>query len=318
VLNRARQTPGVDAAGLTDSLPLGRNRGWGAGVKGVTYPPGKYPDAFPRIVSDGYIRAMGIPLRAGREIGSRDGPSTEPVIVINETMARTLFPAGNALDGIIRACGERRVVGIVGDVRHLSLEQPSGNEMYLPIRQCADYPSVDLVVRTRRDPGQLAGAIRAALRPIAPELPGKDFRVLETLVDKAVSPRRFIVLLLGGFALFALVLASLGIYSVVSYSVNQRTQEIGIRMALGASAAMLQARIVAQTVGLAALGMIVGSAASFLLARALEGLLFGVKSSDPATFFGVLALLAAVAAAAGYLPARRASHIDPSIALRAE
>jgi ABC-type antimicrobial peptide transport system permease subunit len=140
---------------------------------------------------------------------------------------------------------------------------------------------------------------------------------LQQLVDKAVSPRRFVVLLLGGFALFALLLASLGIYGVVSYGVNQRTQEIGIRMALGASASGLQARIITQTLGLAAVGMLIGAAGSWALARALGGLLFGVTATDPVTLLGVPAILTLVAAAAGYLPARRASRIDPSIALRA-
>ncbi len=206
---------------------------------------------------------------------------------------------------------------MVGDVRHLALEQGAGMEMYLPIRQCHDFASVDLVVRTTLPPAELASAVRAALRPIAPNLPGQDFRTLQELVDRSVSPRRVVVLLLGGFALFALILASLGIYGVVSYSVNQRTQEIGIRMALGASAANLQASIVGRTVALAAIGMLLGAAASWAVARALGGLLYGVTSRDPLTFFGVLLLLAAVAAIAGYLPARRASRIDPSIALRA-
>ncbi|MGP8247036.1 MAG: FtsX-like permease family protein [Bryobacteraceae bacterium] len=212
---------------------------------------------------------------------------------------------------------DRQAVGVVGDVRHLALEQGAGMEMYLPIRQCHDFASVDLVVRTTLPPAELASAVRAALRPIAPNLPGQDFRTLQELVDRSVSPRRVVVLLLGGFALFALILASLGIYGVVSYSVNQRTQEIGIRMALGASAANLQASIVGRTVALAAIGMLLGAAASWAVARALGGLLYGVTSRDPLTFFGVLLLLAAVAAIAGYLPARRASRIDPSIALRA-
>jgi ABC-type lipoprotein release transport system permease subunit len=232
-------------------------------------------------------------------------------------MARNLFPGESALGRIIRACGERRVVGVVGDVRHLALEQGSGNEMYLPIRQCRDFASVDLVVRTKLPPSELAAAVRAALKPIAPNLPGQDFRTLQQLVDKAVSPRRFVVLLLAGFAAFALILASLGIYGVVSYSVNQRVQEIGIRMALGASAANLQAGIVGQTMMLASAGMLLGGTASWLLARALGGLLYGVTSSDPVTFSAVLLALLAVAALAGYIPARRASHIDPSVALRA-
>jgi predicted permease len=317
VLRRARAVSGIEAAGLTDALPLGRNRSWGAGEKGKTYPKGKYPDAFVRVVSDGYIRAMGIPLREGRDLEERDAPATDPVILINETMARTLFPGGSALGKIIRACGERRVVGVVGDVRHLALELGAGMEIYLPIRQCRDVASVDLVVRTKLPPAQLASAVRGALAPIAPNLPGKDFRVLQTLVDKATSPRRFVVILLGGFAVFALLLASLGIYGVISYLVNQRVQEIGIRMALGASSAGLQAGIVRQTLGLAAIGMVLGTAASWALARAIGGLLYGVTANDPVTFAGMWIVLTAVAAIAGYLPARRASRIDPSIALRA-
>jgi ABC-type lipoprotein release transport system permease subunit len=196
-------------------------------------------------------------------------------------------------------------------VRHLALEQASGMEMYLPMRQCGDFASVDLVVRTRLPPEALAASVRAALKPIAPNLPGKDFRTLQQLMDKAVSPRRFVVLLLGGFALFALLLASLGIYGVVSYGVNQRTQEIGIRMALGASASRLQAGIIVQTLALAAVGMLMGAVASRALARALGGLLFGVTANDPITLLGVPLVLTLVAATAGYLPARRASRIDP-------
>jgi len=318
VLRRARDIRGVAAAGLTDALPLGRNRSWGAGVKGHTYKDGEYPDAFVRLVSDGYIRSMGIPLIAGRDLDERDTPSTDQVVLINQTMARKLFPGENAIGQIIIADKERRVVGIVSDVRHLALEQGSGSEMYLPMRQSQDYASVDLVVRTTRPPAQLASVVRNALKPIAPNLPISDFRLIQQLVDKAVSPRRFIVMLLGGFALFALILASLGIYGVISYSVSQRTQEIGIRMALGASAGDLQSGIILQTLGLAAIGMLLGSAASWTLARALSGLLYGVTPADPVTFLGMLMVLTAVAALAGYLPARRASRIDPMVALRAD
>ena len=240
------------------------------------------------------------------------------MILINETMARTLLPGEIALGKIMRACGERRVVGVVGDVRHLALEQGAGMEMYLPARQCRDIASVDLVVRDRV-PARAAGRrVRAALAPIAPNLPGNDFRTLQELVDKAVSPRRFVVLLLGGFAVFALVLASLGIYGVISYSVSQRTQEIGIRMALGASARDLQAGIVAQTLRLAAIGMLIGTAASWALAHGLSGLLYRrdrQRSGDVRRRCCWCSPL--VAAIAGYLPARRASRIDPSIALRA-
>ena len=238
------------------------------------------------------------------------------MIVINETMARRLWPGEDAIGKIIRADRERRVVGVVGDVRHLALEQGAGLEMYLPIRQTRDFSSVDLVVRTTLPPAQLASGVRAALAAVDPNLPANEFRTLQQLVDKAVSPRRFVVLLLGGFAVFALILASLGIYAVISYSVSQRTQEIGIRMALGASARDLQLRIVLQTLSLAATGMLLGTGASWALARSLSGFLFGVTSTDPVTFLGMVIVLTTVALTAGYLPARRASRIDPMTALR--
>jgi predicted permease len=316
VLRRVREVPGIEAAGLTDALPLGRNRSWGVSAKGKVYPPGQYPNAFVRVVSDGYMKAMGIEIRAGRELSERDAASSEAVIVINETAARRLWPGEDAIGKIMRADRDRRVVGVVSDVRHLALEQGAGLEMYLPLRQSGDFASVDLVVRTALPPAALASSVRAALEPIEPNLPANEFRTLQQLVDKAVSPRRFTVLLLGGFAVFALMLASLGIYGVISYSVTQRTQEIGIRMALGASAGDLLLRIILQTLGLAAIGILLGTAASWALARLLRSFLFGVTSTDPVTFLGMAIILAGVAVMAGYLPGRRASRIDPMAALR--
>jgi len=317
VLRRTRAVPGIEGAALTDALPLGRNRSWGVGAKGQVYARGQAPVAFVRIISDDYMKAMGIQVRSGRELSARDDASSEAVVVINDTMARRVWQGEEAVGKILRVDRERRVVGVVADVRHLALEQGAGLEMYLPIRQTRDYSSVDLVVRTTLPPSALASTVRAALRPIDPNLPATEFRPLQQLVDKAVSPRRFVVLLLGGFSAFALVLASLGIYGVISYSVSQRRQEIGIRMALGASASDLQRRIVLQTLGLAGIGIVLGTTASWALARLLTGFLFGVTSNDPVTFLGMVMVLTAVAVTAGYLPARRASRIDPMSALRA-
>jgi predicted permease len=316
-LHRVMEVRGIEGAGLSDSLPLGHNRSWGVAAKGVQYTPQNYPNGFPRIISDGYFHAMGIPLKAGRDFTERDTKGALNVIIINETLAKNLWPGENPIGKIVRADDpDRTVVGVVGDVHHMALEEGSGNEFYIPMRQTQDYGTVDLVVRTSLPTAQLASALREALRPIEPDLPTANMRTLQTMVDHAVSPRRFVVWLLGGFAGFALVLASLGIYAVISYSVSQRTQEIGIRMALGASAETLQRSILLQTLGLAGIGMVVGVVASWVLARTLSGLLFGVTSSDPVTFAGMLVILTAVAALAGYLPARRASRIDPMAALR--
>ena len=320
VLRRVTKSPGIESAAITDALPLGRNRTWGAGARGVTYERGKYPSAFVRVVTEGYPAAMGVPLLAGRDFAASDMADKEPVMLVNKTLAEALWPGEDPIGKFIRGpCAkERRVVGVVGDVRHLSLEQESGNEMYMPARQCNDLAGAYLVVRSTLPPGQLASTLRAALAPIAPKLAGNDFRTLQQLVDKSVSPRRFTVLLLGGFAAFALILASLGIYALISYSVSQRTQEIGIRMALGASAREVQSRIIGHTLRLSAIGMTIGAVCSWLLVRGAASLLFGVTPRDPQTFLGMVVVLTIVALVAGYLPARRASRIDPMIALRAE
>ena len=318
-LRRVRSTPGIEAAGITDSLPLGSGSAtWRVAARGKTYERGESPLAFIRMVSDGYLNAMGIPLRAGRDFSPADDPTSARVVIINETLARSLWPGEDPLGKILSTDVERQVVGVVRDVRHLALERESGNEVYLPIRQTSSYMSVTLVVRGTPSLAGLASGVRDALKPIDPNLPVNEFRTIQDLVDRSVSPRRLIVLLLTGFAGFALILASLGIYGVISYSVSQRKQEIGIRMALGASAGNLRRLILMQTLKLAAAGMALGLAASWLLGRVLQGMLFGVTPSDPLTFAAALVLLMAVAALAGYLPARRASRLDPVEALRAE
>jgi predicted permease len=317
VLQRTRSIPGMRSAGLTDMLPFGGDRSWQVTGKGQVYPRDRHPEAYMRVVSDGYFESAGIRLQAGRGFTERDRASGEPVVIVNETLARTLWPGQDAVGQIVTQDGGRRVVGVVADVRHEALEKAGGSEMYLPMRQTADFSAMNLVVRTVLPPERLAASVRAALRPIDPNLPMSEFKTLQYLVDKAVSPRRFLVLLLAGFAGFALLIASLGIYAVISYSVSQRVQEIGIRMALGASATNLQSRILLHTLGLAALGLALGMAASRVLTGTLESLLFGVTPGDPVTFIGIGKLLLVVAALAGYFPARRASRIDPMVALRA-
>ena len=319
-LRLVRNIPGVQSAGVTDSLPLGRNRTWGAGVKGRIYRGEEYPLAFVRMITDGYVKAMGMSLKKGRDLTEYDTADSTPVMLINETMARVLFPGQDPIgQAIAGSCGkDRQIVGVLSDVRHMALEKEAGSEMYLPMRQCPDYGSWDLTVRSTLPLSVLASRVESTLRPIAPDLPKGGMRPLTQLVERAVSPRRFIVLLLAGFAAFALILASLGIYGLISYSVNRRTQEIGIRMALGASTFDVQSSIVSSTLALATAGLLIGVIISSGLARAVRSLLFGVSAGDPLTFLGAALVLMSIAVLAGYLPARRASKIDPMICLRAD
>lgn len=316
MLQRSRAVPGVRAAGVIDVLPFGGDRAWQVSGKGQIYPKDQHPESYIRVVSEGYFEAAGIRLRAGRVFSEQDRDSSEPVVIVNQTLARVLWPGQDPIGQVMTQDRGRRVIGVVDDIRHEALEKTGGSEMYLPLRQTRDYGAMELVLRTQVRPEALAAGVRAALRSVDPNLPIREIKSMQDLVDKAVSPRRFLVLLLGGFAAFALLLASLGIYAVISYTVNQRVQEIGIRMALGASAAALQRGILLRTFGLAALGLALGMAASRALSDMLGSLLFGVTSGDPVTYAGVGAVLVVVAAVAGYIPARRASRIDPMAALR--
>jgi predicted permease len=318
VLERTRATPGIVAAGVADVLPLDGDRSWQVGAKGQVYDKNNHPEAYIRIVSDGYFEALGVPLKAGREFNAGDRAGTEPVVMVNEDLARTLWPGRNAVGQMVTQDGGRRVIGVVGDVHHGGPERLGGSEMYLPMRQTGDYEAMHLVMRTTLPPSSLATSIKLALRPIDPNLPVTDFQTLQSLVDKVVSPRRFLVILLSGFAGFALLLASLGIYALISYSVHQRTKEIGVRMALGASSWLVRRGVLTKTLRLALGGVALGTLGSFLMSQWIESLLFGTTAANPAVFSGVSLLLCAVALVAAYVPARRASSIDPMRALRAE
>jgi len=317
-LQRVAKLPGVEAVGVSDTLPLGRNRTWGIAAQGVTYPPGEFHGVFPRIVDQSYLQAMGIPLRLGRLFDDRDTAQSERTVVINEHLAHDLWPGRDPVGQKITQDGGTTVIGVVGDVRHGSLEAAGDNEMYLNFRQSGDWTAVDMVVRSERPAAALVPEVRAALAAYDPNLPTGEFHELESLVDNAVAPRRLITRMLGLFSTLAVALAAIGLYGVIAYSVTQRTQEIGIRLAIGAQRRDVLELILKGGLSLAAVGLALGLAGSLALTQLLRGLLYGVSARDPMVFVADAALLLGIAVVACLLPAWRATRIEPVQALRSE
>jgi len=320
---RVAELPGVESAGLTDALPLDRNRSWGIYVPGQVYPNNQRPATFVYVVGPGYFRAMGIRLKSGRDFSDHDLPegTAQPahrVVIINETLARILYPG---VDPVGRAANTGNtpmtIVGVAEDVRQSSLDESPASQMYLAWAQGGG-AGLDLIVRTSLPSASLVPMLRRTLAEVDSRLMATDVRLIEGLVERAVSPRRFMVSLLGGFSILALILASLGIYGVVSYTVSQRVQEIGVRMALGATAGDVRRKVLGDTLVLAFVGIAIGAAASLALGRVVNSLLFSTSATDPLTFAAMMLTLSVVAAIAGYLPARRASRVDPMQALRTE
>ena len=315
VVRRVAAIPGIETAGISDNLPLSRNRSWSISAKGRTYSKGERPSPYVFIISPGYLKAIGMRLIEGRDISWEDGPKSQKVAIINQAIARKLWPGQDPIGRIAELNGDTQVIGVIADVREGSVEGDPGWQMYLPATQNGP-EGAELVVRTKLPTDMLASSVMSTLRQINPGQPATEFRPIQALVDHAVSPQRFFVLLVDIFAILGLLLASLGIYGVISYSVTQRTQEIGLRMALGASQSSVQLAVIWKTLRLALLGMLVGLAASFAVAQVIATLLFGTSPTDPVTFAGTVLLLSTVALIAGYIPARRASRINPMIALR--
>jgi len=318
VTNRSLMIPGVESAGITDNLPMSRNRSWGIAAKGkqkldaVDYVP-----VFVYVVSPGYLKAMGMRLREGHDLTWDDLSNNRSVVILNETVARKLWPGQDPIGRIAVAGGtDAEVIGVIADVRESSAEDNAGAQMYLPATKQFGPEGANLVVRSKLVPSTLATSLMQTLREINSGQPATEFKPIQGLVDHATSPRRFFVLLVGTFAGLGLLLASLGIYGVISYSVTRQTQEIGIRMALGATQSWVQLDVMWKTLRLALVGVTVGIGASLVLARLIASLLFQTAPGDPLTLAGMVALLGAVALLAGYLPARRASKIDPTLALR--
>ncbi|HXJ89679.1 MAG TPA: ABC transporter permease [Candidatus Binatia bacterium] len=316
VLARVSAIPGVQAAGISDYLPLGPNRSWDTPVpKGRVFVPGELAEPLVYVVTPGFIRAMGIGLQ-GRDFTWADGPKSERVIIINASMARRFWPGEDPVGKILMRGDEQdRVVGVVDDVHEESLESSLGAQVYYPCTQQG--PSrAQLVVRSSLPPSVLAPTLLRALRELNPNQSASEFRPVQTIVDRAVSPRRFFMLLVAAFAGLGLLLATLGIYGVISYSVTRQRPEIGVRMALGATAGRVQRQVLGNTLRLALAGIVIGTLIAFIVARAIASLLFATSPWDFPSYLGMALALLVVAVVSGYIPARRASSINPMEALR--
>jgi len=325
IKERIQALPGVQSAGLTSVLPISHNfdrRSFQVETQPV--PRGQEADADTYIVTPGYLRTMQIPLLKGRELMARDVADVEPVALISETFARRYWPGEDPLGKRIKFPGSaarpqpwRTIVGVVRDVKQYGVDKPSTMQIYLPEAQ-SPVSWLTLAVRTTGAPARMLNAIRTEIRSVDPDQAVFEVATMESLLAEAIAKRRFVMLLLAVFAALALTLAAIGIYGVMAYTVAQRTQEIGIRMALGAQTGDVLRLVVGQGMRLALGGVGIGLVAALGLTRLMTTLLFGVSATDPLTFVLIAVMLLLVALLACWIPARRATKVDPMVALRCD
>ena len=323
---RLGSLPGVEAAGATISLPLGGSNlsVWrGLIPEGRPATPEASENAAYAVVTPGYFRALRIPVRAGRAFDERDDAQARKVVIINETLARRVFGGEDPVGRHITIWRDeefpRQIVGVVGDTRPQSLDAGDAPQMYVPHRQDAGWGGLSLVVRARGgDPSALTPAVREEVRALDRQLPVYDVKTMGKVLADSTAYRRVTMFLMTGFAAAALLLAGVGLYGVLSYTVTQRTHEIGIRMALGAQAGDVLRLVVRHGMLLTLLGLGLGLAGALVLTRLMAGLLYGVSATDPSVFAAVSLLLAGVALVSCLVPARRATKVDPMVALRYE
>lgn len=327
LLPRIRALAGVESASTIVPLPLsGSNMVTTFDVEESPLPQGQRQGAPVRIIATDYFKTMGIPVRQGRVFDQRDRFDSTPVVIVNERFVNKYFPGQNVIGKRIMPgfaaddTGEkmREIVGVVGNVKHLALKNEDSPEMYLPNTQIP-FNIVSIVVRTSvSDPSTITNSLRRELATLDGTIPLTSVRVFDEYISRSLARPRFNALLLSIFAATALVLTAIGIYGVMAYSVSQRTNEIGIRIALGAGKSSIFRLVVGQAMSLVGISLLVGLVGAFAATRLLNSLLFGVGAADPATFVGIVLLVSAVAFLASWLPARRATRVDPIIALRAE
>jgi putative ABC transport system permease protein len=322
---RIRQLPGVTASGGANMSPLTDRYSCDSfGLADRPAPPtGEEPCAEARVATREYFQAMGIPLTRGRLFGTGDNRTAPPVIIVNETMARKYWPAGDALGqrfkwgNVTSEDPWRTIVGVVGDVKHFALDADAAGEVYVPLEQSGP-TTMTIAARTTRDPALLAGEIRGVIGALDPALPISEVFTTRQLVQRSTALQTFRTQLLTVFAIIALGLAVIGVYGVMAFFVAQRSQEIGIRLALGASPTDVRRLVVRRGMTAAMAGTVLGIAAAIPLTHVIEGLLFGVTPNDPVAYAFAPLLLLATALAASYVPARRATRVDPLTAMRAE
>ena len=325
ISQRIQTQPGVQSVGLTSVLPISHNYDRRSfQVETHPVPRGQEADADTYIVTPGYLRTMQIPLLKGRELTAQDVAGVEAVALISETFARRYWPGEDPLGKRIKFPGStarpdpwRSIVGVVRDVKQYGVDKENTMQLYLPEAQLP-VSWLTLTVRTAGDPAQTLGAIRNEIRGVDPDQAVFEVATMEGLLAEAIAKRRFVMILLAGFAALAMALAAIGIYGVMGYTVAQRTQEIGVRMALGAQTGDVVKLVVGHGMRLALGGVVIGLAAACGLTRLMTTLLFSVKAIDPLTFGVIALLLMAVALLACYIPARRATKVDPMVALRTE
>jgi predicted permease len=321
MLARIRALPGVHAVAAAGQIPLsGNGDRWGMHVQGSRSNPAEDPSVERYSVTPEYFSLMGIPLLRGRLLSDADRASSEPVIVIGDRTARTIWPAGNAIGEHVRIGDPtsgpwRTIVGIVGDVRHRDLAAPPTPQMYVPQAQLPD-SYLTVVIRAGGDPSRQAAATRLAISTVDATVPVSEVAPLTDLVARAIGPRRFVMTLLEAFAAIALVLTAVGVYGVLSSLIGERTREIGIRAALGASRFDILRLVAGAGLGIFTAGLAAGIIASLGATRYLHASLYGVSATDPATLAGAALVLLVVAAVAHILPVLRATRIDPAAALR--
>ncbi len=325
-IERLRALPGVRSAALTSQLPV-TGRGIGAWFNRIDkpLPAGVNPtgEAY-RVVTPGYFETMGIALRRGRGIETTDTHDA-PVVVVNEALVRKYYRGEDPLGKPIylgapdnRLFREASIVGVVSDTRDVGLGSDPLPTVYIPLAVMPGWPAFSYVLRTQQEPGAIIAAARRAMREIDPTLPVRDVASMDDVLSTAVAPARWSTTLLGVFAGVALVIAVLGVFGVLSFVVTQRTRELGIRIALGAAPAQVRRHVVARGLTLVLIGVVAGILGAVTLTRFMSALLFGVTPTDPATYGAVAAILIGAALLASYLPARRATRVDPILALRAE